>query len=281
MNSLNILVTGASIGGIGFETAKQLAASGHRLIISSRTDKRARDAADLISSRISCIKPEALVLDLSDSNSISRFAKNIAEKNIELDVMINNAGFMKTTQSFSSSHIEMSMAVNYFGTKELTEKILPLMKSGSRIINVSSRTSSKGKLKGNYLIDEEKWDGFQAYFNSKQALNIYSRRLAFELKDRRISVNALHPRNIVTKIWTGLWPQYPIVNRLISIIGKWRVFSVGIGAETSIFLAVSSEVENLTDGFYNKRRLTQWPKNCRNLQKNEVILSEFHQYHTV
>lgn len=278
LSPLNILVTGATIGGIGFETALQLASLGHRLFITCRSRDKAVNAAESISFQAGCAKPEALVLDLSESDSIRNFFPILSELTVSIDVLINNAGFMKTGLFFNSERTEMSMAVNYLGTRKLTECLLPLMDNGSRIINVSSSTASLGKLTESDT--EEIKGGFQAYFNSKYALNLYTREIAAELKDRGIMVNALHPGNIATNLWHELWPQNPLLKYLISHIEKSGLFSVVKGAETTIYLAVSEDVRDSTDGFYINCRKVPWPKNCRDKNKNRIILREFHLNHT-
>jgi len=279
MNKLTILVTGATIGGIGFETALKLASFGHKLVITCRSVERANASADAICSQTVCAKPEAFALDLSEEDSIIRFAKKLSEKIDKLDILINNAGFLKTDRYENSKKIEMSMAVNYFGTRELTTLLLPLMKRGGRIINVSSSTAAMGKLNFDDLYLKRKWHGFQAYFNSKYVLNMYTRQLAEKLCDEGITVNALHPGNLVTNIWEGLWPDFKLLKVLIKLIIKSGILSARRGAWTTIYLALSTDVEGFTDGYYKKSRLTPWPENCLGKEENTILLKELHEYH--
>lgn len=281
MGNLNILVTGATIGGIGYETALKLASLGHKLIITCRSLERAHAAADAICAQTACSRPDAFTLDLSEEDSISGFTKNLSEKQVSLDILINNAGFLKTDRYVNSKNIEMSMAVNYFGTRELTAQLLPLLNRGGRIINVSSSTSAMGKLDFNDLYLDREWRGFQAYFNSKYVLNMYTRQLADDLLERGITVNALHPGNIVTNIWEGLWPDFKLLKVLIRLIIKTGILSARRGARTSLYLALSPDVKDSTDGYYKNSRLARWPDNCLDKEKNRITLREFHQYHTV
>ena len=76
MDSLKILITGATIGGIGFETALSLASKGHKLILTCRTLERADKAANMISSCLNCTRPRTYALDLSEEQSILQFSKS-------------------------------------------------------------------------------------------------------------------------------------------------------------------------------------------------------------
>lgn len=158
--------------------------------------------------------------------------------------------------------------------------LLPLIQNGGRIINVSSSTSSLGRIIPDDFFMEKNWNGFKAYFNSKQALNIYTRKLAEDLQNRQITVNALHPGNIITNIWR-LWPMNKVLTFLISQLEKTNFLSAEKGAKTSIYLAVSPEVQDLTDGFYKNRRKVNWPLNCRDIESKLIILQTNHQCHTV
>jgi len=280
LDNLTILVTGATIGGIGYETAKSLAAMGHKLILTCRRKDRADKAAEEMCAEENCIQPDTYALDLSEPASVEDFCNRFEESGLKIDVLINNAGYLKVIKEVNSLNWDMSMAVNYIGTRKLTTLLLPKINRGGRIINVSSSISSLGDLREDDLFLEKNWEGFKAYSNSKQALNLYTRELAGQLKDKEITVNALHPGNIITNIW-NLWPGNKLLKLLISLIEKTKILSAEKGAQTSIYLAVSPEVKNATSGFYRKKRLVKWPSNCSLNEETGSILQSLHQYHIV
>ena len=281
MDELTILVTGSTMGSIGFETALKLASFGHKLIITCRSIEKADLAAVAICRETNGNRPETYALDLSEDDSINMFSSSLISRGKTLNILINNAGFLKTRRYENSRGIEMSMAVNYFGTRALTTALLPLLERGGRIINVTSSMASRGFLDFENLYLEKNWSGFQAYFNSKFAQNLYTRELAEELRDKEITVNALHPGNIITNIWEELWPYNKILKRLIALIERTGFLSAYRGARTPVFLAISPQVSHGTDGYYIHCKLVKWPSNCRNRDQNKAIIQKLHQYHTV
>lgn len=251
MKTKTIIVTGSTIGGIGYETAVKLAGMGHKLIVTSRSLKRAEKAAHKIGA-------QAFTLDLTDSGSINRFVKDLGESVSSIDILINNAGYLTSGRRLTDDGREMTAAVNFEGTKELTEKLLPLVSRGGRIINVTSTVASMGR------IDRlgKSW-GFKAYCDSKLAINLYTRELSERLEESDITVNAVHPGVIVTNIWRKIWPHLEWLEFLINGIDRMGIMSADKGARTLIFLAVSDTVEGETDGYYSNCRKFPWPQNCQ------------------
>lgn len=256
MEVLNILVTGATIGGIGYESAREMAQRGHRLFITSRSLDRARKAAEKIEETTGQIRPEPFALDLSEPDSIGNFVKELQGRTDTIHVLVNNAGFLKRKKHFTASGEEMTMAVNSRGTRALTEALLPLLADGGRIVNVSSIVSALGKKTRGEVVH-----GFRAYCDSKMAVNHYTRELAGRLADRNITVNALHPGNLVTNIWRDLLPAGKFFETLIGWIDRTGLLSARRGIATVIYLALSAEVEGETEGYYMKCRKMPWPEN--------------------
>lgn len=258
MKKLTILVTGATKGGIGFEAASELAAHGHKLIITSRSIDRAADAADAIADHKGSQRAVPLALDLSDSRSIGTFVHEFKQLFSELDILVNNAGILKRGRHYSASGRELIKSVNYDGTVELTEKLLPLMVEGGRIVNVTSSVAALGRSDR-----EGETHGFHAYYDSKYALNLYTLDLASRLMEKNITVNAVHPGNIITNIWRDLFPESRLLEFLIRWIDKAGFMSARKGCGTLVYLADSPEVEGQTGGYYVRCRKKPWPDNCR------------------
>lgn len=194
------LVTGANKG-IGFETARQLAQADVHVIIGARdAEKGAAAAAQLKSEGLHV---ESIKLDVNDAASIAAAVKEIGAKHGKLDILINNAGIGVQDGTTLVSEQKMdtwrkTFETNVFGLIAVTQAFLPLLEKSpaGRIVNVSSILGSialhadpKSPIY-NYKV--------AAYNVSKSAVNAYTVQLAYELRDSKIKVNAVHPGHVKT-----------------------------------------------------------------------------------
>lgn len=191
------LVTGANKG-IGLETAKQLAALGHHVILAARDPAKAAEAARTLGGSV-----EPLALDVTDDASIAAAVAAVQQKHGRLDVLVNNAGVLLDAGDRKPS--EQTLATwrqtfdtNVFGLVAVTQAFLPLLKqsAGARIVNLSS-------ILGSNTLHQQKDSGIYdykvpAYNVSKSAVNAWTVHLAHELKDTPHKVNAAHPGHVQT-----------------------------------------------------------------------------------
>lgn len=189
------LITGGNKG-IGFETARQLGALGHTLLIGARDAKRGQEAADkLITLGYTA---RFIQLDVTDEGSIKRAAEQVERLHGKLDVLINNAGFLDYQAdgkpgSASLVAIRATYEINVFGLVAVTQAFLPLIRKSSagRIVNLSSILGSIAEhADPNSPIYPMQFFG---YDSSKAAVNMFTAELAQELKGTAIKVNAAHP----------------------------------------------------------------------------------------
>jgi NAD(P)-dependent dehydrogenase (short-subunit alcohol dehydrogenase family) len=183
-----VLITGANKS-IGFETAKQMLALGYYVYLGSRDLEKGEAAAKQLQSA----NVKAIQIDISNSQSIAEARKNIDE----LDVLINNAGisggFPQDTSSTSIQTIREVFDTNFFGTIEVTNAFMDLLKKSPepRIVNVTSGLASLT------LHNDPSWQYYKvkgaAYGPSKTALNAYTVVLAYELKDTTFKINVVDP----------------------------------------------------------------------------------------
>lgn len=198
------LVTGANKG-IGFETAKQLAEQNIKVLLGARNEtegKKAEQVLQDLSLDVSYIK-----LDISDSADIENVKSYIEEEYGTLDILVNNAAvfldsawFGNNTESVPLKILRDTFNINYFGTVELTQALLPAIKKSvaGRIVNISSVSGSFG-----IHLDESHWLYAlkpYAYSASKTALNQFTVFLANALSDTNIKVNAVNPGWVQTSI---------------------------------------------------------------------------------
>ncbi|PIN04733.1 Dehydrogenases with different specificities (related to short-chain alcohol dehydrogenases) [Handroanthus impetiginosus] len=140
------VVTGANRG-IGFEIAHQLALHGLTVILTSRDTGVGEEAAKVLQE--GGLNVMFHQLDIVDPSSIEAFTEWVKEKYGGIDILVNNAGVNSNAGSDNSMEgAEKVIGTNYFGTKNITKAIIPLMRpsdAGARIVNVSSRL---GRLNG-------------------------------------------------------------------------------------------------------------------------------------
>lgn len=237
-----VVVTGGN-GGLGKETARKLSWAGASVVIACRDLEKAAAAKQDIESETG--NPvRILELDLSSFSSISAFAEKLTEKYGTPDVLINNAAAYMRKHRLSHSGIEMTMAVNYYGTFYLTSLLLPDMlelPGETRVVNVVSDSYRVGKFLPD-LGKSARLSGFRAYSLSKRALMYYTFELAEKLKNTNVSVNCVHPGHSATGIWPNDVWYWKLVSPLISL----NADPASYAAENIIFAAVSPELSNTT-----------------------------------
>ncbi|MFJ4317150.1 SDR family oxidoreductase [Streptomyces lavendulae] len=186
------LVTGANRG-IGRETARQLAALGHTVLLCARRPQDAEQAvADLAPGVSGTLLPYRL--DVTDADGVDTLARSVDEEFGRLDVLVNNAAINYDTArravSVDLGEVRRTLETNLFGAWRTAQAFLPLLRRSAhaRLVNVSSESGSLEHMSG----------GTPAYGVSKAALNALTRKLADELLAERILVNAVCPGWIAT-----------------------------------------------------------------------------------
>jgi NAD(P)-dependent dehydrogenase (short-subunit alcohol dehydrogenase family) len=176
-----------------------------------------------------------ILMDVSLFESVKTAARILAERNIQLDTIINNAAILlKEDQSLTVSgdeFLKKTINTNCYGPMRVIHAFLPLMKTPARIINLSSRGGSMSEPVGGWS---------PAYCVSKTMLNALTRNLAYELLPRRISINAVCPGWVRTEMG-----------------GKSASRSIEHGAETPVWLASEAPLE-LTGKFFRDKSEIKW-----------------------
>ena len=205
-----VIVTGAN-SGIGYETAKALAAKGATVVMACRNLDKANEAAAEIRKTVSDADLDIIPLDLADLSSVRKFATLFNAKYSKLDLLINNAGVMVPPLTKTKDGFELQFGANHLGhfalTNLLLEKIMATPKA--RIVNVSSGVHHQGKLDFENLNAEKGYAAWGAYAQSKLANLLFT----LELNQRLAAVNsdaiatAAHPGWTLTGLQNGvaLW----------------------------------------------------------------------------
>lgn len=204
------LITGASRG-LGKHSALALAAKGVDLIITYRS--QAEEAAAVVAQANALgVKAHALPLDVADSASFAAFAAEVGQllqrgwRRERFDFLVNNAGigihasFEQTTEQ----QFDTLMNIHLKGTFFLTQQLLPLIRDGGRIINLSTGLTRFAL------------PGYAAYAAMKGGIEVLTRYLAKELGPRGIAVNVVAPGAIETDFGGGVVRDNQAVNDFIA-----------------------------------------------------------------
>jgi len=206
---------------------------------------------------------ELMKIDLASFKSIYEFSKQFSERYDKLDVLINNAGVFCEKREETEDGFEKTIGVNYFGLFLLTNLLIPKLKKGEspRIVNVTSKAAFHGKLDIDNINFTKGYQSFKAYSASKLGVILFSNKLAKKLKEDNITVNCAHPGSVNTNIWSGDTFLMKIMGRMM------KLFSVSSeeGAQTSIYLASSNEVEGITGKLFHKDNIITYKENCKNV----------------
>ena len=217
-----ILVTGANTG-IGFETAKLLAAKGARVLLGCRDAARGADAMAQIAAATPGAKLDLILLDQADLESVRTAAERVASEP-RLDVLINNAGVMIPPLTRTAQGFELQFGVNHLGTFALTALLLPKLAetAGSRVVVTSSLAHRQGRMLWDDWNAEKGYSSNVYYAQSKLANLLFALELDRRLRAAASPVSALgcHPGVSLTELMRHLprWtkPLLPVVRPLFN-----------------------------------------------------------------
>ena len=238
------LVTGASRG-LGRNTALHLAKRGIDVVLTYRTGRAEAEAAV---AEIEALgrRAHALPLDVAKSATFVEFAIRLRDvlsriwQREQLNFLVNNAGigihanFADTTEAQFDELVNIHLKGVFF----LTQKLLPLLADGGRIVNISSGLSR-------FVLP-----GYSAYAAMKGAIEVLSRYMAKELGQRRIAVNVVAPGAIETDFGGGMVRDDAEVNAMIA--SQTALGRVGLPDDIGGVIASLLSPEN---GWINAQRI--------------------------
>ena len=189
-----ILITG-STDGIGLETAKMLFQAGHHVLLHGRNQAKLEDAEKTLSALPGGGRVESYVADLSRMADVETLAKAVAELYAALDVLINNAGVYAAPDSITKDGLDVRFAVNTIAPYLLTRRLLSLLGTSGRVVNLSSAAQSP--VDPEALAGRVRLSDGAAYAQSKLALTMWSRSMALALKDDGPAIIAVNPGSML------------------------------------------------------------------------------------
>ncbi len=260
------LVTGAA-SGIGAVTAQALAQQGAAVVLVDCNSDKGIVTANQIKQQTENPAIQFICADLSSQREISELVQHFQRDYQRLDVLVNNAGAIFPQRKESVDGIEITFALNYLGDFRLTNLLLDTIKASApaRIINVSSRTHAKAQVHFDDLESRQDYRGKKAYAHSKLAILLFTYELARRLEGTGVTVNTLHPGVVATNFSTKnggiIGPLMRVVAAsyatdrggmagLLRRLFRFVFLSPQQGAQTSIYLATSAEVEDVTGKYF-------------------------------
>jgi len=247
------LITGAT-SGIGKETALALAKMGATVAFTARNAEKGRTTKDQIIGASNNEMVDFLECDLSYLSSVHDCCTKFGEKYGKLHVLINNAGTWERERKVSKDGIENTFAVNHLAPFLMTNLLLDLMKRSApaRIISVSSGLHG-GTINSNDVEFKKKFSAMKAYRQSKLADMLFIKELSRRLIGTGVTANCVMPGLVAT----GLSRNAGAFSRAF-----FRLFGASPekSAETSVYLASSPEVANISGQCFRKRRVVKTSK---------------------
>jgi NAD(P)-dependent dehydrogenase (short-subunit alcohol dehydrogenase family) len=235
-----VLVTG-STDGIGRQTALELADRGARVLVHGRDAGRVEAVVAAI--RELEAPAEGFIADLSSLGQVRGLARDVSEAAPHLHILINNAGTFLRRRRLTEDGFETTLAVNHLAPFLLTNLLLPLLRASApaRVITVASQAHRSGYLDWDNLNGEQTYDGHSAYALSKLCNILFTYELAERLRGTGVTATCLHPGVVGTKLLEAGFP---------GLSGT----SLPEGARTSVLLASSSQMAEVTGAYFVGRR---------------------------
>lgn len=242
-----MIVTGGN-SGIGFETSKELARKGARVILACRDLGKAKSAIDSIRNEVPGAQVEAMQLDLASLASVREFAGKFIAAHRRLDVLCNNAGVMALPYRKTADGFEMQFGTNHLGHFALTGLLLELLLAtpGARVVNVSSGAHRMGRIRFDDLQWERGYRKWAAYGQSKLANLLFTYELQRRLEasgKTQISV-AAHPGYAATNLQAA-GPRMqgsPLLERVSELFNRLFAQSAAMGALPTLYAMTMPDV---------------------------------------
>ncbi|XP_063835101.1 carbonyl reductase [NADPH] 3-like [Ostrinia nubilalis] len=230
--STKVAVVTGSNKGLGFAIVKALCSNWNGTVyLTSRDQRRGQSACEELKNL--GLSPVFHQLDVTDESSIKNFRDYIEENHQQIDILVNNAGilFLKDAIEPKEFQAEQTVSVNFFALANFTEAMLPLIKNGGKILNISSSSGHLSRIPSEVLRQkfiseelslpqlkelmngyvesvkegreiEDGW-GDSPYVISKIGVNAYTFMLSRQLADKGITVNCMHPGYVISDMTRG------------------------------------------------------------------------------
>jgi 3-oxoacyl-[acyl-carrier protein] reductase len=238
-----VLVTGSSRG-IGAEMIKAFGKRGAQCVVNYVVDPVGQNKSDAESVANELKDPLVIECDVTKPEQVESMMKQIQDRHGGLDILVNNSGIIhdRTIKKMSMNEFETVVRVNLTGTFNVTQKAAPILRSGGRIVNLSSVSGQMGLF------------GQANYSSSKAAIIALTKVSAREFARQNITVNAIAPGFIDVGMSKGMPEE--VTQNFIKQIPLGRLGDVSEIVNAALFLAspmasyITGHVLNVNGGFY-------------------------------
>ena len=264
------LITGAS-NGIGTETAVGLAKAGATVVMVARNAERGEAALADVKQRSGSENVSLMLADLASLAAVRKLAREFGDRHQRLHVLINNAGAYNNVRLLTEDGFEMTFGVNHLAHFLLTTLLLDQLKASapSRIVNLSSGAHSRASINFEDLNGEAKYGGMSAYGQSKLANVLFTYELSRRLDGTGVTANAIHPGVVKTGFGRNSSGAIGALFTVFQTVAGPFLLSPERGAETSIYLASSPEVESVSGKYFVKKEPVD-----SNTESNDAAVAE-------
>jgi 3-oxoacyl-[acyl-carrier protein] reductase len=238
-----VLVTGSSRG-IGAEMIKAFGKRGAQCVVNYVADAQGQNNADAENVAAELKDPLVIECDVTQPGQVESMMTEIRDKWGGLDVLVNNSGIIhdRTIKKLSMEEFESVVRVNLTGTFTVTQKAAAILRSGGRVVNLSSVSGQMGLF------------GQANYSSSKAAIIALTKVSAREFARQNITVNAIAPGFIDVGMSKGMSEE--VTANFIKQVPLGRLGEVNEIVDAALFLAspmasyITGHVLNVNGGFY-------------------------------
>ncbi len=269
LSDKTILITGGT-SGIGRVAATALARMGARVVIAGRDEGRNRATTEQIRRETGTERVAALQADFASLESVRALASTFLAQYPRLDVLLNNAGAVYFERKLSADGYELSFATNHLAPFLLTNLLLGQLKADApaRIVTVGSAAHIGQSLNFDDIMHEKQpYRPMRAYGESKLANIMFTYALARRLQGSNVTANALHPGFVATNFGKNNGTLGRVGMKLASAFA----ISEEQGAQTSIYLASSPEVTQISGEYFIKSKPANSTAYSHNVEAQERL----------
>jgi retinol dehydrogenase-14 len=247
------LITGGTRG-IGRETARGLANMGATVVVAGRDQGRIDHVVRSLVAETGNPAITGLVADVSVQSEVVRLAAAFRTAHDRLDILVNNAGAIFDVRQVSADGVEMTWALNHLAPFRLTHELRDLLVASApaRIVTVASGAHMMARINFDDLQGERNYSGWRAYGQSKLANILFTLELARRLQGTKVTANAVHPGFVASNF--GMDGQRTPIMQVGWQVARLFARSPEAGAQTSIYLASSPEVEGVSGVYFANRK---------------------------
>ncbi|HET7659590.1 MAG TPA: SDR family oxidoreductase [Oryzihumus sp.] len=252
MTGRTVLVTGGTHG-IGLATARALASAGAAVTIVGRNAGKTAQVVQTLRRDSGSDQVDGMVADLSSQAEVRRAATELAAAHDRLDVLVNNVGGFWATRHVTADGLERTFALNHLAPFLLTHLLRPMLEvsAPARVVTVSSGAQAMGRIDFEDLQGERSYSGQRAYSQSKLANVLFTYELARRLEGTGVTANTLHPG--VVRTGFGQEDSSTLFRVMLPVVRPFML-SPERGAQTSVYLASSPEVEGVSGRYFVRNR---------------------------